>query len=358
MPLSRALTGSVFTTASVLRLGKLTNPCGWVSFSNTASPTRDRPTAAMDAAPTSRQTTDRVLMITSSAFCFNAQTAMDNKFQKRSEGLSAAEIIQRATREFDGLVQALTSRGIQVTAEEDTLLKSGDAVFPNNWISFHEGTIVLYPMMAESRRAERRKDIVERWKERLGARVLDYTSFELEGKFLEGTGSLVLDRANRIAYACKSQRTHVNLVEKFCQDLGYSPELFDAVMANGNPIYHTNVMMSVGDSFVIVCLESIGDSDEKSQVVARLEATNKEIINISLNQVDEFAGNTLQLRNDRGENFLVMSTRALKSFSDHQLAVINKHCNGGVIHAPLDTIEMIGGGGARCMLAEVFPCLH
>ena len=327
--------------------------------------TLSKKAAAMDPPPAPSQTTDRVLMITPSAFCFNAQTAVDNQFQRHVEGISPAEVIQKARSEFDGLRGALTSRGIQVNVVDDTVMTSGDAVFPNNWISFHEGSpnkIVLYPMMSELRRTERRADIVQAWKEKLAASEIDLTPYELEGKFLEGTGSLVLDRTNRVAYACKSQRTDADLVAKFCQEFNYSSlELFSALTLKegvSKPIYHTNVMMSVCVSFAVVCLETIRNKDERLRVVSRLEATNKEIIEISEEQMGKFAGNILQLKNDRDVSFLVMSTCAFESFSADQLALINKHCTGGIIHAPLGTIELLGGGGARCMLAEVFPPLH
>ena len=321
---------------------------------------RPQRTLAAMSADKRFQVTDTVLMIKPSSFNYNPQTATDNSFQKHLEGLTANQIRKQALTEFYGLVSVLKSKGVSVYVEEDTLGTSEDAVFPNNWISYHhEGPkIVLYPMKAKNRRLERRTDIVTFWKDKLGADVIDYTGYEKEGKFLEGTGSLVLDRTNRIAYACKSLRTNTEVLERFCNDFSYSPVVFEASQDDGSgrllPIYHTNVMLAIGEQFAVVCLESIQNNDERALVSQTLEKTGKEVIPVTESQVNGFAGNVLQLRGTDGKTFLVCSTQGYNSFTPEQLLVIRKHCSD-IVHTPLDTIETGGGGGARCMLAEIFP---
>ena len=303
------------------------------------------------------QLTNTVMMVRPTAFNYNPQTAADNKFQHRAEGLTADQVRQKAMGEFEGLVAKLRANNIHVHEEEDTVKQSADAVFPNNWISFHqEGRIVVYPMRCQNRRLERRKDIIAFWKEKLRAEVLDYSPYEKQEKYLEGTGSMVLDRVNRIAYACTSLRTDAEVLNQFCQDLKYTQVIFKAShMVDGqlSPIYHTNVMMSIGDTFSIVCLESMQDKEDRKAVSDSLSNTGKDIIPISLGQMNEFAGNVLQLCSSDGKRLLVMSTRAFNSFTPEQLTIIRKHCDD-IVHSPLDVIETLGGGGARCMLAEVF----
>ena len=309
------------------------------------------------------QTTSHVMMVEPSCFNYNPQTAKDNAFQRKMTGLTNEDVHKRAMHEFNELARKLTQAGIAVNRTKDTQQASEDAVFPNNWISFHEDEngrrrIVLYPMMSERRRLERRNDLVSEWKHVLDAEVIDYTKYENEGKFLEGTGSMVLDRVNGVAYACESQRTHKDIFHQFCHDLGYSPYLFKSCSRDEfgqlTPIYHTNVMMSVGSTLAIVCLESIVDATHREKVQTRLREDGKVVVPITLEQVNHFAGNILELRSSDESSYLVMSTQAYNSFSEDQRSVFLKHVNG-VIHSSLETIETLGGGGARCMLAEIFP---
>ena len=310
------------------------------------------------------QITSRVMMVEPSCFNYNPQTAKDNAFQRKLTGLTSDAVHKRAMHEFDQLSRKLAQAGVVVNRTKDTQQRSEDAVFPNNWISFHEDTdgrtkIVLYPMMSERRRLERRNDLVSEWKHRLGAEVIDYTEYENEGKYLEGTGSMVLDRLNKVAYACESQRTQKDLFHRFCHDLGYSPFLFKSYSRDEYgqlcPIYHTNVMMSVGTTFAIVCLESIIDVAHRNKVHTRLKDDGKTVVPITLEQVNHFGGNVLQVKSFMDDSsYLVMSTQAYHAFTDDQREVISKHVNG-IIHSSLETIETLGGGGARCMLAEVFP---
>ena len=302
------------------------------------------------------QCTNRVLMVRSSCFNFNPVTAVDNSFQKQLD-LSPAEVEERSLREFDGLVSQLRSARVDVKVVEDTLKVSTDVIFPNNWISFHqERKIVVYPMKAENRRREKRYDLVEGWKEKLGAELIDYSHYEQEGKFLEGTGSMVLDRVNRIAYSCISPRTNIEMVNRFCADFGYTPVVFTASLMVNNqpyPIYHTNVMLSIGDTFTVICVDAIRDGAEKTLVLDSLQRTHT-VIQISEEQVNSFAGNVLQLNSSDGRKLLVMSTGTFKSLSASQLTVIRQHCDD-IVHSPLEVIETLGGGGARCMIAEIFP---
>lgn len=303
-----------------------------------------------------RQCTNTVLMIRSSCFNFNPVTAADNSFQKQS-GLSPAEIKEGSLREFDDFVSQLRSARVNVNVEEDTLKKSADAIFPNNWISFHqERKIVVYPMKVENRRLEKRYDLVKSWKEKLGAEVIDYSHYEQKEKFLEGTGSMVLDRVNQIVYSCKSLRTNVEMLDVFCTDLGYTPVVFTAsLMVNSQPIpiYHTNVMLSIGDTFAIVCVDAIRDEAEKALVLDSLQKT-RTVVQISEEQVNSLAGNVIQLHSSDEKKLLVMSTGAFKSLTASQLATIRQHCDD-IVHSPLEIIEALGGGGARCMIAEIFP---
>lgn len=309
------------------------------------------------------QTTSRVMMVEPTCFNYNPQTAKDNAFQRKITGLTHEDVHRRAMHEFNELARKLSHAGIAVNRTKDTQQASEDAVFPNNWISFHEHEsgrrqIVLYPMMSVRRRLERRNDLVSEWKHKLDAEVIDYTKYENEGRFLEGTGSMVLDRVNRVAYACESQRTHKDIFHRFCHDLGYSPHLFKSYSRGEfgqlNPIYHTNVMMSVGTTLAIVCLESIVDVAQREKIQTRLKEDGKVVVPITLEQVNHFAGNVLELRSCDDSSYLVMSTQAYSSFSENQKDVLLKNVDG-IIHSSLDTIETLGGGGARCMLAEVFP---
>jgi hypothetical protein len=302
-----------------------------------------------------KQTTDTILMVRPAHFGFNEQTAGDNAFQVDDGSLSQEEIRQKAVREFDEFVENLRSAGIRVVVAQDTDAPvKTDAVFPNNWVTFHEnGAVVTYPMSAPVRRLERREDILEDLGRqfRVGER-LHLEKYEQEGRFLEGTGSMILDRENRIVYACLSPRTDEGLLDEFCRLLGYEKVSFTAVDGNGRRIYHTNVMMALGESFVIICLETVKDALEKQLLRKKFAETEKELIEITLDQMLAFAGNMLQVRNQDGELFLVMSEQAFNSLDDEQLEEIMKHTD--ILYSPIPTIEKYGGGSARCMMAEVF----
>jgi len=297
------------------------------------------------------QATNHILMIRPVDFKFNAQTADNNKFQQAS---ADADVHKQALIEFDGFVEMLQSNGVNVTVVDDTLQpETPDSIFPNNWVSFHEnGEVILYPMFSENRRAERRTDILETLGQHFNvAKVTDLSTHEAQDIFLEGTGSLVLDRDHRIAYACLSLRTNEIVLQKFCKASGFTAVTFTAVDAGDFPIYHTNVMMCVGDQFAVVCFESIPDHTERETVRKSLADTGKEIVEISFDQMNHFAGNMLQVYGKSGESLLVMSEQAYQSLKQEQIDALNKYSR--LVYAPLYTIEKNGGGSARCMLAEV-----
>jgi len=290
-------------------------------------------------------------MIRPVQFSFNAQTAVNNAFQSTQDH-NAQDL---ALKEFDDFVNLLREKGIDVTVVNDTREPhTPDSIFPNNWISFHDdGRIVLYPMYAENRRLERKPHVIETMAKRFAIKQqVDLSAYENNNIFLEGTGSMVLDREHKIAYACLSQRTDAKVLNEFCAELGYTPQVFTATDANGFAIYHTNVMMCVADRYVIICLDSIKDSAERLAVVDRITKTKKEIIAITLDQMNHFAGNMLQVNNARDAVFLVMSSQAYKSLTTEQLKAIERY--NPILHSSLDTIERNGGGSARCMMAEVF----
>ena len=306
-----------------------------------------------------RQITSELLMVRPVAFKKNEQTSGDNHYQQDITGLSNRGSQDRALAEFDDFVNVLRANGIRVTVIQDTEdPETPDSIFPNNWISFHhDGSVALYPMLAENRRAERRPDILDLLKSEgyEVERVTDFTAFEASGKFLEGTGSMILDRENHLAYAALSERTDIEVLNEFCAEYSYEPVVFTAnQLVDGErlPIYHTNVMMCLTEALAIICLESIDDLKEREKVVHYLESTGKEIIAISEKQVANFAGNMLSLHNAAGDKFLVMSESAKKSLLPEQEETINKHYK--ILSSPLDTIEALGGGSARCMMAEVF----
>lgn len=308
------------------------------------------------------QTTNTVFMISPKYFGRNEGTAIDNAYQELLpedlRNASQEEIIRLATNEFNGLVSMLKQHGVRVIVEEplDEQKDCKDGVFPNNWISFHEGKIVVYPMKEPSRRRERRMDVVERLSRELSAQVVDYTSFEKEGKFLEGTGSMVLDRTHKICYSCLSQRTNPELLSQFCRDFDYKEITFQAFPPSQveDPVYHTNIICSIGETFVVLCSSSIRDETQRKNVLDTIESTGKEVIDIGEKQThDDFSGNCLQLRGGGGEKLLVMSTPAYESLTRDQLEVMERHVDR-ILHVPLRTIECVGGGGARCMLTEVF----
>ena len=333
------------------------------------------------------QTTDKVLMIRPVRFSYNSQTAVNNAFQE--SGIPEELSQRQALKEFDAYVEMLRNEGIEVMVVEDPATPpTPDSIFPNNWLSLHsaeelaEGAsnlpgsaapcnrvAVLYPMFAENRRAERRQDIIEVLTGAVApsctgdalapscasAALLDLTSYEKRNLFLEGTGSLILDRNEHLAYACQSPRTCEEVLEEWSSKMGYDYFLFHAEDMNGNPIYHTNVMMSVGEQLAIVCLDAITDIEERMSLIELLEESDKEIVEISLEQMNEFAGNMLQLHTVKeGElkYIMVMSARAKDSLDQDQIEAIEKYCK--IVAPDLEFIERNGGGSARCMLAEIF----
>ncbi|MFT5257233.1 MAG: hypothetical protein ACI9KF_000858 [Arenicella sp.] len=305
-----------------------------------------------------QQTTNTILMIRPIGFRKNEQTAVNNYFQEDID-LQNAEINKKAQEEFDGYVFKLKSYGVNVVVVSDTEeFDTPDSIFPNNWISFHaDGTVGLYPMFAENRRLERRDDILNELEKNgfLIENVVDYTSAEDEGLFLEGTGSIILDRANKKAYCALSARADEDLFIEFCEDFEYTPVVFVAnqtVKGDRAAIYHTNVMMCVAETFVVICLASIDDKAERKNVLKHLKEDGKQVVDITEAQMHSFAGNMLQVRGANAEQFLVMSTAAYDSLTQSQIAKINNHCK--IISSSLETIETCGGGSARCMMAEVF----
>lgn len=297
------------------------------------------------------QTTNHLLMIRPVDFKFNEQTAGNNKFQVAS---TESDVQSQALKEFDGFVQLLRQNDIDVSVVDDTLQpETPDSIFPNNWVSFHEdGSIYLYPMFSENRRLERRKEILEGLRDKFEVNhVSDLSFYEMQYAFLEGTGSMVLDRVNKIAYACLSVRTDEEVLQNFCMLTGYEPISFQAVDGTNFPIYHTNVMMCIGDRFAVICLDSIPDQEEKLAVTMSLTSSGKEIIEITLDQMNHFAGNMLQVANQSGESLLVMSEQAYLSLTTDQISSLENYAR--IIYAPIYTIEKNGGGSARCMLAEI-----
>lgn len=299
------------------------------------------------------QNTSHLLMIRPVKFAYNAQTAVNNSFQSAS----ADEVLvqQKALEEFDAFVAKLLANGIDVTVVQDTAEPhTPDSIFPNNWISFHEGgSIFLYPMFAVNRRLERKQQVLDVINKKFIINsTTDLTSNENSNIFLEGTGSMVLDRENKIAYACLSPRTDKKLLDKFCSQLNYTPVSFTATDAAGDAIYHTNVMMCVADKYTVICLESITNALERNAVIKTIENSGKEIIVISLLQMNRFAGNMLQVMNKQGQLFLVMSTQAFESLTPEQVTTLETY--NPIIHSNITTIETNGGGSARCMMAEVF----
>ena len=294
-----------------------------------------------------------ILMIRPVRFGYNEETAGNNAFQQRSaERTDAVQL--RAVAEFDGFVERLRRHGIDVMVVQDTPEPhTPDSVFPNNWVSFHaDGTMVRYPMFAANRRLERKPTVVAAIKSRFRVqREIDFTQHEENGRFLEGTGSFVLDRANRLAYACRSPRTDASLFRDFCNQLDYRPIMFDAVDENGVAIYHTNVMMCVADRYAVVNLGAVGEPD-RERVAEVLQTSGKSVVPISHEQMAHFAGNMLQVANRQGTRYLVMSSQAFGSLRSEQVAVLESF--NPIIHSPLDTIERNGGGSARCMMAEVY----
>ena len=305
-----------------------------------------------------KQLTNHILMIRPAQFKMNEQTAVNNYFQAQA-GITPEAVVKKAQEEFDAYVSVLREKGVQVTVVQDTLdPDTPDALFPNNWVSFHQdATVALYPMFAENRRLERREAVLEILEEDgfIIDQVMDYTAAEDSGIFLEGTGSLILDRVHKKAYCALSSRADEELFIEFCEDFEYTPVIFTAnqtVEGKRLPIYHTNVMMCLAETFAVICSDSIDDKKARKAVLNHLKEDGKEVIAISEVQMHSFAGNMLQVLGSNETPYLVMSTTAYESLQPDQLSKIRKHCE--IIHADLSTIETCGGGSARCMMAEVF----
>ena len=305
-----------------------------------------------------RQITNTILMIRPVQFRMNEQTAVNNYFMEDID-LHDHTINLKAQQEFDTFVAVLRAKGIEVIVVEDTPdPDTPDSIFPNNWISFHSnGTVVIYPMFAENRRKERREDLLDILEAKgfLIENIVDYTSAEEEGLFLEGTGSILMDRVNQKVYCALSDRAHEELVIEFCEDFECTPVIFTAYQSvNGErlPIYHTNVMMCMGEDYAVICLNSIDDMKERKNVLAHLKGDGKEIIDITEEQMHHFAGNMLQVAGRSEERYLIMSSAAYKSLRSDQIRTLEKY--NPIVHSTLDTIEACGGGSARCMMAEVF----
>lgn len=295
-------------------------------------------------------------MIRPIAFGFNTETAVNNAFQKKKDDWNVNE---KAQQEFDQLVALLKQHQVDVCVIQDLPQPyTPDSVFPNNWISMHEdGQIVLYPMFASNRRAERAKGVLDQLKEKfIIYSNVDLTGYEKEELFLEGTGSMVLDRVHQKAYACLSPRTDERVLLDFCEMLDFTPVLFHAADGNGTPVYHTNVMMSVAEDYALIATDSITDKGEREAVLQSLTGSGKAIIPISLNQMEQFAGNALQVKNTEGQRFLVMSSAAFGSLTQQQRLQLETY--NPILHTSLTTIEQNGGGSARCMIAEIFLPLH
>ena len=303
-----------------------------------------------------KQITNNIMMIEPVSFNYNTETAINNYYQINNTALSKEEIQQKALKEFKEFVSLLRSKNINVIVFKDTENpKTPDSIFPNNWVSFHiDGEIVLYPMYAKNRRLERRNDIIQKLRDDfIVTKINDFSYYENQELYLEGTGSMILDRENKICYAAISDRTNKNIVNDFCNQLNFKPILFTSnqdVRGKRLAIYHTNVMMCIATNFAIVCLDSIDCNEEKDRVIDILNETKKEIISISEEQTNKFAGNMLEVEGDK--KYLVMSKSAYSCLTENQIKKINKYCE--ILYSDLSTIEDYGGGSARCMMAEIF----
>lgn len=306
-----------------------------------------------------RQITDTILMIRPVAFRMNEQTAVNNYYQKVVDKLLPETVNAKAQQEFDDFAEKLKAAGVNVIVVNDTTdTDTPDSIFPNNWVSFHEnGDVALYPMFAENRRSERREDILDMLEDQgfVIENIVDYTSAEDDDIFLEGTGSIVLDRANHKAYCALSPRADEELLIEYCEDFEYTPIIFEAYQTvNGDRklIYHTNVMMCIGETFAVICADCIDDKKERKMVLENLKEDGKEVILLTEEQLNNFAGNMLQVKAADGKSYLVMSEAAKQVLTKDQITKIEKHTE--ILSANLDTIEACGGGSARCMMAEVF----
>ncbi len=298
------------------------------------------------------QTTDKVFMVRPVAFAYNEETAVNNDFQSKTESENTQT---KALKEFDEYVKLLKENGVKVVTVNDTPKPhTPDSIFPNNWFSTHSnGELVIYSMCAKNRRNERKKEFIEAIQNNFKVNeTIDFSSNESKNEFLEGTGSMVLDRENHIVYACKSIRTSVKLLDLFAETMGYTVCLFESFSRNNNPIYHTNVVMSVGTDYAVICLESIKDEAQSNKVVESLNSTGKAIVDITLDQLEHFCGNILELKNKENKKLLVMSKTAYNAFTKEQLEILSK--DKKIITPDITTIETNGGGSARCMLAELF----
>ncbi len=303
------------------------------------------------------QTASAVLMIRPTAFHSNPQTAASNAFQRAPDAVDNSLEQQAAAVQFERLAEVLRVAGVEVVSEVDTTDPSTpDSIFPNNWISCHaDGRVVLFPMMAPNRRLERRLDIVERLSSVHGFRiseVVDLSGWEAENKFLESTGSMALDRVARVAYACLSPRTDLEVLMDFCHRMDFEPLPFLATDRAGVPVYHTNVMMTVGLGYAVICDEAIADPDQRASVLKRLRASGREIVSITHEQMGSFAGNMLELRSQEAGRVLAMSRRAEACLEPSQREILMRHAR--ILTAAIDDIEDSAGGGVRCMLAEIF----
>ena len=294
-------------------------------------------------------------MVRPANFGFNEETATNNAFQTLDTSLNTLEISKKAIEEFDAFVEKLKNAGVNVIVAEDTSKPiKPDAIFPNNWMTTHDdGTIITYPMYAPVRRLERNELIIDQITEQFELKSRKHLEhFEDSNRYLEGTGSMILDRVNKIVFACLSPRTDELLLDKFCELTDYQKMIFHAVDNNDQDIYHTNVMMALGETFVIICMDTIKNETEHKEILQCFSKTGKEVIEISNKQMLAFAGNMLQLRNDKNETLLVMSEQAFQSLESAQIEAIERHTN--ILYSPINTIETYGGGSTRCMMAEVF----
>ena len=310
-----------------------------------------------------QQSTSHILMVEPACFAGNLETMDSNRFQN-TLNMTPAEAQENALDEFQQFVETLKTHQIDVTVIKDTAHPhKPDAVFPNNWFSIHHnGSCYLYPMMAENRRLERRPEIIDTLKHHFEITAIkDISMFEKDNLFLEGTGSIVFDHVAKIAYACLSPRTNAQLLERLAIELGYAPVTFKAVDANGYEIYHTNVLMCVGTGFVVICMDAIRDLADKQKLMTLFKETGLEVITIRLDQMNQFAGNMLELQSNldvdhsQGKHFIVMSQTAWNSLEQHQIERLQ--CFGQLLPVSIPTIETLGGGSARCMMAEIFAPL-
>lgn len=299
--------------------------------------------------------TKHVLLIQPKSFGYNEETASDNTFQKKSTTDSVL-LNQQAKAEFEHLVELLRNNGVEVSVVADSPEQNTpDSVFPNNWISTHQsGEIFIYPMMAKSRRKEIRQDIIDQLKTEFRfSKVIDFTNYTNDNLFLEGTGSMVLDRENFVAYCCLSERSHLPVLTDWTKQMNYEMVYFNSFNEKSVPIYHTNVMLTLAKDYAVICLDSIHDIEERIMVIENLENNGKEVIEITYEQLNQFAGNMIELANDKGESLIVMSQAALDSLDNDQRERLSKHST--IIASPIPIIEENGGGSVRCMIAEVFP---